>query len=334
MFDHILVPLDGSLLAECVLPHVLSIGQSSGAQVTLLQVLDQGPVQHDLREAVDPWSWNLRKAEAGSYLNKVCARLQYPGLQLATVLDEGPAADRIIKFAHDHEVNLIAMSSHGQSGLSAWTINSVVQKVLLKAYTSTLIVPAYQSFHQDLTGVQYERVFVALDCSPRAEYVLPVAVKLASFHRASLLLAHVVCRPGMPSYRPLTKQEVDMANQVVEHNQMEADRYLQRVCSRLSSNYFDIQACLQVSENPIETLHDLVESAGADLLILSAHGCSGGSRWPYGSVTLSFIAYGTIPLLILQDLSHDEIVPTRAEVAAKEQAGHGNNPERINLQLY
>jgi nucleotide-binding universal stress UspA family protein len=321
MFDHILVPLDGSLLAERVLPHVLSIAQATKAQVTLMHVLDRGTAL-DRMEAVDPWTWNFRKVEATSYLHKICTRLQHAGLQLATVLDEGPAADQILKFAHKHQVSLIALSSHGQSGLSSWNISSVVQKVLLRAYTSLLIVPAYRPLQETVPWVQYKHICVPLDCSVRAEYALPIAVQLASLHRGSLLLVHVISRPGMPSHLPLSNQEVDLVKRVVERNQREAEDYLKRILTRLSSEDYAIQTCVQVSQNPIETLHDLVEGAGPDLLILCAHGNTGGCRWPYGSVTLNFIAYGTFPLLILQDLSTGPSSSTLAELAVKEHAGH------------
>lgn len=324
MFDHILVPLDGSALAECVLPHVVSIAQTSEAQITLLHVLDPASGR-DTFKIIDPWNWMSRKAEAAAYLRDVCVHLKDANLPFVTVIDEGYAADRIIQYAHDHQISLIAMSSHGQSGLSGWNISSVVQKVLLRAYTSSLIVPAYQTVHPDLTGLQYERILVALDCSQRAEHVLPVAANLAAFHHSSLLIAHIVSKPIMPSQLPLTGVEVELMDQVVKRNQREAEDYLRRIRSRLSSELFDVKTYLVVSDHSVEALHELVERERADLLILSAHGCSGGRRWPYGSVTLSFIAYGAIPLLILQDLSLERITVTRAEIAATERARHPEN---------
>ena len=318
MFEHVLVPLDGSPLAESVLPHVLAIASACNAQITLMHVMDQA----SSFAPVDPGSWSFRKVEGRAYLQEICTRLYDLGWQSATVLDEGHAAERIVQYAHDNQISLIAMSSHGQSGLSGWNISSVVQKVLLRSYTSVLVVPAYRNFQAGLTELRYERVFVPLDCSQRAEYVLPVAAKLASSHNALLLLSHIVLRPGMPSHLPLSPKEVELANLIVERNQREANKYLEGVQYRLSSELIDTKICVRVSENPIEALHELVEQEGADILILNAHGYSGGRRWAYGSVTLSFIAYGTIPLLILQDLSPEWIRPTYAEIATKEQPVH------------
>jgi nucleotide-binding universal stress UspA family protein len=77
-----------------------------------------------------------------------------------------------------------------------------------------------------------------------------------------------------------------------------------------------------LSDHTAETLHDLVEQANADLVILSAHGYSGGTKWPYGSLVVNFIGYGTTPLMIVQDLSPDEVERTRAEMLARERKGH------------
>jgi hypothetical protein len=60
-------------------------------------------------------------------------------------------------------------------------------------------------------------------------------------------------------------------------------------------------------------LHDLVEREGADLVILSAHGYSGNTKWPYGSVVTNFIAYGTTPLLIVQDAPAESSRSARAQ---------------------
>jgi nucleotide-binding universal stress UspA family protein len=318
MFEHVLVPLDGSPLAECILPHIVSIASACNAQITLMHVLDPTfPYT-----PVDPGSWSFRKIEGRAYLQEVCTRLYEQGWQCATVLDEGYAAERIIQYAHDNQVSLIAMSSHGQSGLSGWNISSVVQKVLLRSCISVMVVPAYRTIQANFNDFRYKRILAPVDCSQRAEFALPAAVKLACDQHASLLLAHVVQRPRLPSHLPLSREEVELVNQFVERSQCVADKYLEGIRQRLISELFDLQTFIQVRENPIEALHDLVEQEGVDLLVLSAHGFSACCRWPYGSVALSFINYGNVPLLILQDLSPARILPTPAELANKEQPAH------------
>jgi nucleotide-binding universal stress UspA family protein len=318
MFEHILVPLDGSPLAECVLSHTVALAQTFGARVTLLQAVERGRAT-GLNRAIDPLSWHIRKVEAEAYLDEIVARLQAVDLRTDKVLLEGLAAERIIEFAHDQDVSLILLSSHGQSGLSEWNINSVVQKVILRAYMPVLIVRAYQPAISDLTGLRYRRLLVPLDGSQRAECVLPLASSLARFYDSQLLLAHVVSRPEVPRRAPLTQEEIELADRLTELNRREAVTYLEDLRSRLLS---DAQIRLLISEYAAAALHELVVQENVDLVLLSAHGYTGEAKWPYGSVALNFIAYGTTPLLIMQDLPKEELERTQAEISAREHKGH------------
>ncbi len=82
-----------------------------------------------------------------------------------------------------------------------------------------------------------------------------------------------------------------------------------------------IQTKLEVSLSISRSLHQIAEENNVDLTIISAHGYSGDTRWPYGSVGLGFIVYGSTPLLILQDLPTNRIEPTRAETVAQGAGG-------------
>jgi nucleotide-binding universal stress UspA family protein len=182
-----------------------------------------------------------------------------------------------------------------------------------------MIVRAYQPVTSDLTGLRYRRLLVPLDGSQRAECALPVATTLARSHESQLLLAHVVCRPEMPHHVPLTQEEIELGNRLTKHARLRATRHLEQLQSWLP---LDVQTRLLVSDSVAVTLHELVTQESVDLVVLSAHGYSSRTRWPYGSVALNFIAYGTTPLIIVQDLSKDELEETLAEIAAREHKGH------------
>jgi nucleotide-binding universal stress UspA family protein len=117
----------------------------------------------------------------------------------------------------------------------------------------------------------------------------------------------------------LAPEEIELADRLTERNRLEAGKHLEQLRERLS---LDVQIRVLVDDDVAATLHELVEQEEVDLVVLSAHGYSGGTRWPYGGVTLNFIAYGTTPLLIVQDLSRDELESTQAELAAREYKGH------------
>lgn len=317
MFNKILLPLDGSSLAEYVLPHVVAIARPWNAQVHVLRVLDPSGVANR-PGSVDPFDWQIRKTEAETYVKTVSERLRQADVQASEAVLEGKAAEAVVEYSRLNEMDLILMSSHGQSGISGWNVSSVVQKIILRAQRSVMIVRAYQPTSADLTGLNYRRILVALDGSQRAELVLAVAAALARSSEAEILAAHVVKPPEMPRRTPPTPEDVELANQVTERNRIEASRYLEELKRRLSEL---VETRLLVSENVSIALHELVDQEGVDLVVLSAHGYSGATQFPYGSTVVSFIAYGTTPLLVIQDVPPDRIQPTRAEIAAREQGG-------------
>jgi nucleotide-binding universal stress UspA family protein len=318
VFEHILVPLDGSALAESVLPHVVGMARALEADVTLLRAVER-VAEEEESETVDPLGWHMRKSEAEAYLDEVAIHLRETDVQVEVVMREGKAAQRIIEFAHSEDVDLIILSSHGRSGLSKWNINSVVQKVILRAYMPSLIIRAYQSVPEELTGLRYKRIMIPLDGSQRAECVLPLAEKLAQTHECPLLLAHVVSKPEVMHRTPPPQEEQELIERLIEIKREQGQDYLDEVKAQLS---VEAEPHLRVSANAPAVLHDLVDEENVDLVVLSAHGQSGEAKWPYGSVALNFIAYGSTPLLIVQDLSQEEIQRTKAEQIVQEEEGH------------
>ncbi len=324
MIGHILVPLDGSLLAECVLPHAVAIGQALGgrlrptARITLLRAVESSTPEIE-SGVIDPLEWHMLKSEADAYLSEVSQRLQKTGLETGKRLVVGEPAEGIIEFAHGEDVDLIILSSHGRSGLSGWNISSVVQKVALRSYATLMIVRAYHPTTDDLTGLSYKRILVPLNGSQRAECVLPLATQLANFHQSRLLLAHVVSKPEMHRHVPLTEEESELRERLIEINRQKGALYLEKLKSRLA---VEAETHLLPSEHTTETLHKLVDEENVDMVLLSAHGHSCKAPWPYGNTTLNFIAYGTTPLLIMQDISREKIGMTRAERAARQTRGH------------
>ena len=165
-------------------------------------------------------------------------------------------------------------------------------------------------------------MFVGLDCSPRSEVVLPFAINLAQFYKSQLILETVIEKPRVINRMPVSQDILELANQFVEKNQQAASQYFKQLRAQFSTKDIKIKTHISVGENAIAVLHDMAEESNADLVLLVAHGETGERRWPYGSVSTSFIAYGNTSLLIMQDLAGEEIHPTRAEQAIRESKGH------------
>ena len=318
MFKRILLPLDNSNLAECVLPHLVAIAQICEPEVQLLRVLEPFGVTARMR-MIDPVDWEIRKAEAESYLTGIAERLQNAGLRVSANIYDGRPAEQIIEVAHSWNADLILMSSHGQSGISPWNVSSVVQQVILRVHRSLMIIRAYQPVTADLTGLRYRKIFLPLDGSQRAEMPLTLAESLALAHSSEILAAHVVRQPELPRRTSASQEDLLLVNQLTQRNRAEALKYLEDLKSRIE---LTIQTKLEVSSSIGRSLHQIADENNVDLTILSAHGYSGDTRWPFGSVGLGFIVYGSTPLLILQDLPTNRIELTQAEIAARETGGH------------
>ena len=314
MFNRILVPLDRSELAECVFPHLNAITKAFDSHVFLLTVL--GSVRQDTSTSIDPLDWQIQKAEADTYLQKKAVELQDTGMQVEAHVLEGKAEETILEFAGNNQIELILLSSHGQSGLSGWNVSSIVQKIILRAYTSVMIVRAYNRHKQESINLKYHRLMVPLDGSLRAEIVLPVATSLARFYDAEILLVHIIGHPDFPSRTPRNEDDIRLIEQLEERNRVESLNYLEEIQERLPVK---TQTRLLIRDNIVGGLHDVAREEEVDLVLLSAHGHSGESRWPYGSVGISFIAYGTSPLLIIQDMPREQMGETEAEAAARQQ---------------
>ena len=319
MLEHILLPMDGSVLAERVLPHAISLTEAFGSKLTLLRVVYQDDDSNSCG-FVNPMDWQMRKTEAESYLKSLQNRLSEVDIECEVNIIEGKPAQQIVDFAHQNQVDLILMSSHGSSGVSEWNINSTVQKVLLRAKMPIMIIRAYQEPYEALKGLTYKNLLLPLDGSKRAECTLPLAESISAVHNARVFLSHIVEEPHLPCQTPLSEDEIEVIERLNEINEKESKKYLMSLKERL--NIKRVETIIERSKKATFTLHNIIEREKIDLVLLSAHGFSGDNRWPYGKIPLNFIAFGTTPLIIIQDLSRDEFGITLAERYAEQSKGH------------
>lgn len=319
MIDQILAPLDGSALAECVLPHMISIAAVTNAKVTLIQVLSNPDGGID-RLLVDPVKWQMQKQESQAYLEKIVKKLQDAGLEATYAILEGNPAESIINYAHKNNMDLIALSTHGHTGLSNWNVSSVVEKVLSRSFRSILLIPAY-SF-DPASEIKYKRLFVCSDSSARADYILPTAIALAQFHKSQLVFGTVVQKPQIVQRLPLSQEGVTLINQLNDMNLAAVHHYYDEILTQLSLKGLDVKINVENSDHIRSTLHGMVQDTKPDLILMAAHGSSGERNWPYGSVTKNLIDHGRTPLLVLQDLTENEIDVPHAEKAFRKTKGH------------
>lgn len=144
MYKKIMVPLDGSHIAECVIPHIEAIAKKSSAKVELVTVIEpleiptrgQIAISDDEIKKID----SEGKKEANKYLDQVSARLTKAGVKSDTVILSGRAADRLTRYAVNNDIDLIIMATHGRSGISRMFWGSVAEKILRATEIPVLLI--------------------------------------------------------------------------------------------------------------------------------------------------------------------------------------------------
>lgn len=318
---HVLVPLDGSPLADCALPWAVAVAQALAARVTLLRVLEPPPISIATSHHHDAVDWQMRRTEAQGRLARIHHDLKARALTSAIELIEGRPAEQIINFARTQHVDLIVLSSHGERGLTEWTLSSTAVMVVARTPSSILVVPAHAAEGRRIGDVRLRRLLVPLDCSPRAECVLPLATALARAHDAEMILAHIVPDPEMPRRLPPSAADLAVVSRFTALNRREAERYLGDLRDRLVDQKVRVSTRIAVASRRARTIRVMADEADVDLVLVSAHGQTGDARERYGSVAGRLLEEGGRPIIVLQDLEAGR-GPTPAEEAARNRPGH------------
>jgi nucleotide-binding universal stress UspA family protein len=146
MYKKILVPLDGSELAERVLPHATDLAKGSGAEITLVTVVEltlgvAGSKLDAFPQVAEERRVALR-AEAMGYLEKTQRVLREQGVMAKGIVLEGDVASQLITYAEQQGFDLITMATHGRSGIDRFVMGSIAEKVLRSTIKPVLLIRA------------------------------------------------------------------------------------------------------------------------------------------------------------------------------------------------
>ena len=190
MTSRILVPLDGSALAERALSSAMMLAQGLPADVVLFGAVSISPDYEILGHTLHDVEAHMERleAEASEYLGRVAARLQKSGLAVRAVVRRGPAAEAIVDYAEKMDIQQIVMATHGYSGISRWRHGSVAERVLQSASAPVLMICAKGGKGVSQEPMACQRILVPLDGSDTAEQVLQPAVSVAHALDAEIVL--------------------------------------------------------------------------------------------------------------------------------------------------
>jgi nucleotide-binding universal stress UspA family protein len=140
----IVVPLDGSELAERALSEALTLGKALNAEVILLQVIPGADdvIREGARIISIDEQWQARKDRALQYLNGVRNRPEWGGIATRVAVEMGNPAETILDYCQQHGIDRIVMATHGRTGMSRWVFGSVAEKVLRAADRTVVLVRA------------------------------------------------------------------------------------------------------------------------------------------------------------------------------------------------
>jgi nucleotide-binding universal stress UspA family protein len=306
MFQHIVVPLDGSFRAEQALPVAARLARATSGSLLLVRVVSP-PIDYSGGFAQVPLMTGqiveAEMADAADYLKAVATWPILAGIASTTEVLYGFPAHQLSEAAQAHGSDLIVLCSHGRTGFTRWALGSVAHTLV---HQSTVPLLVLRQEHV-LARVETARPFctlVPLDSSELAEAALAPAVALtealAAPERGALHLVQVV----------KAFQSVAEEGEVLELNE-EAHRlarsYLATVAERLESTVtgrtLAVTSSVELASDVASALLSVVEQAdpgGCDLIAISTHGRSGLERWVMGSVTQRLLDTTRLPMLIVR----------------------------------
>jgi nucleotide-binding universal stress UspA family protein len=279
---NILVPLDGSPLAETVLPFVERLARRAGAHVTLLYVtpVPEGMAGPSDAPAVDRVMRRDREL-AMSYLCEHRRRLDAAGIDTDVAVAAGRPATEIVRHADEAGIDLIALSTHGRSGVQAWTHGSVADQVLHTTRTPLLLVRPGDLWVAAPHGI--EQIIVALDGSWESETALAVAERLAK--PADLPIVLIRCVEPLsvgfvadPSGIPYVGIQATIAVMV-----QEARDYLEDIANRLRTRRMTVKTEVSVGA-AAPGIAAYARCSPDSVVVLASHARSGWRRALLGSV--------------------------------------------------
>lgn len=294
MRDRILVPLDGSDLAAQALPHAALQAHTFGAQILLLRVVE--PMPASAAEWMVASELTTVQKNAESYLAGVAGCLNEDGLQVVYHTRQGPPAETILAFASEQDIDVIAMSTHGRSGIGRWVYGSVADKVL-RGSTAPVFLIRVSEATPPTDVSSYRRFLVPLDGSELAELALPYAETWSKAFDAEVILLRV---PTLPAYVSLGPDASMLVPALLSEAYDEADAYIANAVRKLKAKGL---AAYKAAVEPgaiADTIIDYAHDAGVDCIVMSTHGRSGLGRWVYGSVADRVLRGAGVPVLLIR----------------------------------
>jgi len=301
MLERILIPLDGSIRAERILEQVGKILRREDSEIILLRVVDLPSSDSDMdpdHRADYEALLDRERERAEEYIDDLANRYRDRGATVHGRVAEGSAAETILKQSVEVRASMIALATHGRTGLARWVMGSVAEKVLRASTVPVLLVRSSRKLALGdrepvkAEELQVRKILFPTDGSRASLAAVDAAKTLAQLFGSGIRVLHCdwpIILPGtdmgaMPILPPVPSDKDPLTVQA-------AERFLQAGLSveRLS-----------VLGDPAGEILDQSQQPGIDLVVMATHGRSGMSRWALGSVAERVLRHAEVPLLLVR----------------------------------
>jgi nucleotide-binding universal stress UspA family protein len=293
MLPTILVPVDGSELAERALPYASAFARAAGARILLLRALpppetipSAGGVPRETQQS------------ATGYLEDLAARQPEPD-RVETTTAVGEAADTIVEEIGVRRPDLVVMSTHGRSGIRRWIYGSVADAVMRRAPVPVLLVPA--ACPGEWPSNRAPRVLLPLDGSELAEGALGLVDTWAKPLHAEVFVLRVVEPRPLAATNPAAYVWLDPMPELEE-----AHAYVAKVSKKLRDDGYAVRGT-DTFGFPVPTIVDTARAESVDFIVMSTHGSGGLTRLLMGSVATGVVQRAVVPILLVGPAVHRNV---------------------------
>lgn len=292
MYDLIVVPVDGSKLAERAFTLAIPLARQHGARLALLFA------QPDVLQAIvgrgvtvrDPSLDNAQRLEMEKYVARTAKRLKkQTEVAVEAHVREGPAAEVIADFAAEARNALVVMSSHGRGGFKRFWLGSVADRLLHQARVPVLLLKGGRSSGTRMTGASaFARVLVAVDGSERSEVAVSATQTLLEGAGGRITLVHVVDAAVAMAATQLQQRP----------EQFVAESYLAPLARQATTDRLEVDYQVVVDDVVAPALVKLAGELDADCIAVASRGAGGADRLIFGSVADKVVRTATVPLFV------------------------------------
>ena len=299
MYNRILVPLDGSELAEHVLPYVGILARALLSQVHLVRVVEP-PINELALATRRQYYQGIMEAEsnrAEDYLEKMAASLREDDRSVSFAVVQGSPASCIATEAERESGTIVAMSSHGRAGLTRWLLGSVATQVLQTTSNPLLIVRASER-GQSAGEINIGQALVPPDGSELAEKILPIVGRLARALKLRVTLVQVT--PPRESYYLYADYPPPDWDNLITEVDGKAAEYLHQTGQKLLRQGTPSVEERLLHGSPAKAIIELAREIPDSMVMMTTHGQSGVGRWVLGSVADRVVRHSGDPVLLLR----------------------------------